>query len=199
MDNTELLTVLSEHRTRREGLLGNWSNFVREHPNKGTNILTQLSPEEPSEMEVYKAGIAGLRELPEDETLRGETLSLLNGVAESVLEQTLHESADLVSRISKKIPDAQRALLLAVWDRLLRTRSTITSYACRCPGRNAEMSMSKCGMLVMESPFVILQRGQSGCISNTLVRGLTLQGLTWSACQPISSSQPHAAQRPPLE
>ena len=61
----------------------------------------------------------GLRSTSGKAAIRGRLLAVFVNAPQELLKDAIHEVADLINELASEVPDALRADVLSIWDRLL--------------------------------------------------------------------------------
>jgi hypothetical protein len=114
-----LLQLLNEETRQREGLIDRWSKLVAADPVRGATLLERLSAEGQFRRDVWSGAVRGLRSTGGKAAIRGRLLAVFVNAPDELLRDAIHEVADLVNELASEVPDALRADVLSLWDRLL--------------------------------------------------------------------------------
>lgn len=121
LSDDDLLRVLKEHRTNREGLLDSWRHAAELDRRRALRLLDRLLQEGYLDLAVWSYGLAAFREVGDDAELRETIVGLLERLPPQLLDESriVRAVADAVRQLSENVRDALRPRLLAVWDAVL--------------------------------------------------------------------------------
>jgi len=118
LSDDELIRVLMEHESNREGLLDAWSGAVQLARRRAIGILDRLRAENRLDPEVWSHGIAAFRNEPSDAVDADESAAFLQRMPpELLLDRGVARAlADAIRTLSKDVREHQRSAVLTLWD-----------------------------------------------------------------------------------
>jgi hypothetical protein len=125
LGDDELIQVLRTEKRNREGLLDRWSKTVTSDVARAVRLLRVLVANDAFEVDIWSATFRGLRPEANTDVVRTELVTLLATVPEPLLTNTIHHVADILKEMAEAVPEASRAAILGLWDRLLPISLTI--------------------------------------------------------------------------
>jgi hypothetical protein len=127
LSDDDLVTLLLSETKNREGLIDRWSNVIPLNLDRSIGLVERLAAEGQFRKDVWSGALRGLRSTGGKAAIRERLVGLLTNLPEALLRDVIHEAADLAKEITEDVPDALRANLLNVWDRLASVSLDVTA------------------------------------------------------------------------